>query len=324
MPSLTSGSDFRRWLVLAVALGGWIAPAVAHALPTDADRATARALAREGYEAQQRGAYAVAAERFSRAEELVDAPTLLLGLAHAQVGLGKLVEAEETYQRILRRGLAPGDPAPFARALGTARAEVTTLASRIAWITLEVHGPPAPSVSIDGEAPLAPAALGVARPFDPGPHTVDVRAEGFMPVEQTFRVVESETRTIVLVAVPAAAPAERQTEVSEAPEGTPFGRAAGIAALGLGAAGLVVGGVAGVLVLRQHAELSQVCSDGQCSPNESHDVATYHALADVSTASIAAGAALAVTGTVLLLTTRKGASVKAYAGFLRAGVGGTF
>ena len=76
------------------------------------DRATARALAREGYEAQQRRQYALAADRFERAEALVHAPTLLLGLARAQQGLGELVEAQEdlpaTHARAAADRCAPG------------------------------------------------------------------------------------------------------------------------------------------------------------------------------------------------------------------------
>ncbi|HTB74367.1 MAG TPA: hypothetical protein VK762_14045, partial [Polyangiaceae bacterium] len=49
--------------------------ASAQASKSDADRATARALAHEGYEAQKQGRYALAADRFERAEALVDAPT---------------------------------------------------------------------------------------------------------------------------------------------------------------------------------------------------------------------------------------------------------
>ncbi len=89
----------------------------ARAEPTDADRATARALAREGFEAQKHQQYALAAERFERADALVHAPTLLLGLARAQAGLDRLVEANETYRRILREPTGPGAPAAFAKAV---------------------------------------------------------------------------------------------------------------------------------------------------------------------------------------------------------------
>src|SRR5580658_8764412 len=92
---------------LAFLAVSWLVAGVARAEPSDADRATARSLAHEGFDAQQHGQFAVAADRFSRAEALVHAPTLLLGLARAEVGLGSLLAAHETYERILREPLPP-------------------------------------------------------------------------------------------------------------------------------------------------------------------------------------------------------------------------
>src|SRR3954471_15087061 len=95
-------------LVLLFAAG------VARAEPSASDRATARVLADEAGEALDQKNYEVAADRFGGADALVHAPTLLLGLARAEVGLGKLVEASENYQRIVREGVTPGAPAAFA------------------------------------------------------------------------------------------------------------------------------------------------------------------------------------------------------------------
>ena len=90
---------------------------------------TARALAHDGYEAQTHREYAVAEDRFRRAESLVHAPTLELGLARAQVGLGKLVEAHETYRRIVREPPAPDAPAPFGPRRSPMREELAALSS---------------------------------------------------------------------------------------------------------------------------------------------------------------------------------------------------
>src|SRR5688572_33383526 len=84
--------------------------APAWAEPTAADRATARTLAQEGQHALESKNYTMAIDKFSRADALVHAPTLLLGLARAQVGSMKLVEAQENYNRIIREGVAPNSP----------------------------------------------------------------------------------------------------------------------------------------------------------------------------------------------------------------------
>jgi hypothetical protein len=218
LPRQGASRSRRRALPFLVALAAWLAPGVARALPSDADRATARALAREGNEAQKQGAFALAAERFARAEELVAAPTLLLGLARAQVGLGKLVEAYEIYQRILREGVEPGSPAPFARAVEDAKHEAPALAPRIAWITIDVLGPAAPTVLVDG-ADVPPAALGVRRPYNPGTHTIQVTADGFARVDRTFGVTEGEAQTVTLAPTTAtAAPGRADAPSSASPD----------------------------------------------------------------------------------------------------------
>src|SRR6266542_5174969 len=93
------------------ACGLALAPVKASAEAPDADRTMARAMAEEGQDALERRDYRVAEDRFTRADALIHAPTLMLGLARAQAGLGKLVEAHESYQRILREGVKPGSPA---------------------------------------------------------------------------------------------------------------------------------------------------------------------------------------------------------------------
>jgi hypothetical protein len=339
-------------------------PGPALAAPTDSDRATARALAREGYEAQQRGQYAVAAERFARAEALVHAPTLLVGLARAEVGLGKLVEAHETYRRVLLEGLAPGAPPAFARALEDARREVEVLAPRLAWIVLAVSGPTSPRVRLD-DAEVPVAALDVERACDPGAHRVEAAAEGYASGTQTFTLGEGEHRRVTIDLAPASssatdpaialatttapAPATSTSAPPISPEpmlpeerpAPPPGRAAaqpvdtpaprsqataartlGIAALGVGAVGLLVGGVTGILAIDKHHSLGDVCPGGSCPPGQSGDLSTYHTLTSISTVATVAGVALGTTGVVLLVTTRPASPSGASA--WGAGVGGTF
>src|SRR5260221_6375863 len=97
-----------RWLALGLAWSLCAGSALAE--PTASDRATARALADEAGDALDKKNYEVALDRFGRADALVHAPTLLLGVARSQVGLRKFVEAQESYQSILREGVPAGAP----------------------------------------------------------------------------------------------------------------------------------------------------------------------------------------------------------------------
>src|SRR5262249_25135011 len=88
--------------------------------PSDPDRATARALAREAEQALNAKDYGKAVDLYTRADALVHAPTLLVARARAEMGMGKLVEAEETLARVVREGAAPSAPPAFAKAVDSA------------------------------------------------------------------------------------------------------------------------------------------------------------------------------------------------------------
>ncbi len=286
-------------------------PATGWAQASDADRATARALAHQGYEAGQQGDYATAAEDFEKADALVHAPTLMLGLARAQVGLGRLVEAHETYQRILREGVDPRAPAPFAKAVEDAGREVKALAPRLAWVTIDVRGPTAPSVSLDHRGRGSRRAGCPARQQSRRAHRPRLRG-GIRLGGEDLRSGRGGAQSVTLVLDP----------LPSSP--TPLSAKAGTAALGIGVAGLLVGGVTGAIVLAKHASLASVCPDGHCSQSESDELSAYRTLATVSTASTLAGACAVVAGAALLLATPKSAPVTAYAGLLSAGIAGSF
>jgi hypothetical protein len=312
---------------------------VARADVTAADRATARTLAQEGQEALEAKKYGPAAERFARADQLVHAPTLLLGLARAQVGLGKLVEALESYNRIVREGVAPTAPKSWSKAYEAATAEVETVTPRIPWVTITVLGPTSPEVVID-TSPVPAASLGVKRPVNPGIHKVRVSAEGYIPAEKTLNLAEGQTLQVPFELEQVAAPTVAHVPVGSSTvllntSGTRSGSAqttVGIVALSVGGAGLIAGGVTGVLAMLKHNKLDGLCPDKQCPGDRPGTVGTYdnyHTLGHVSEAAFIAGGVGVALGAVLLLTRPRGDSISAgqvspYIGVGNAGVFGTF
>src|SRR5690606_19874127 len=163
-------------------------PATA-AEPTAADRATARALAREGFDALKKDDFETAEDRFRRADQLVHAPTLVVDHARALVGLGRLVEAHERYSLVLREGVSPNAAWPWKRAYADAQKEIEVIKERLAWLTIQVKGPETPEVSIGGRE-IPPAAVGVRRATDPGEHTIIVGGEGFHSKEEVVTLTE--------------------------------------------------------------------------------------------------------------------------------------
>jgi hypothetical protein len=318
-----------RHAVAALIFASALAGRAEAAEPSEVDRATARALTIEGYEALDRKDYAIAVDRFRRADALYHVPTVALGLAHAEVGLGKLVSALATYSGIVREGVPPKAPPAFTKAVDDAHRELDVLAARIPSVVItvgEAPGAPGLEVTIDGvEVPAA--ALGVKRPVDPGTHHVRAVATGFAATELTVNLLEGKTEagTVNLKAETAPAPAPSPAPapftgvplaapppsaipppLPPAPPPSTAQRTAGLALIGVGAAGLVVGGITGGLAVAKHASLTSTCPGGNCLVSQQAaleaDVDTYHRLATTSTVGVIAGAAVLATGVVVVLT----------------------
>jgi hypothetical protein len=304
--------------------------------PTAADRATARTLAQEGQQALEGKNYAIAIDKFSRADSLVHAPTLLLGLARAQVGLGRLVEAQESYNRIIRDGVAASSPHSWTKALEDATKEVGALPQRLPWVTITVLGPTNPEVIIDS-TPVPIASLGVKRPVNPGSHSIKVSAEGYLPTEKSITLSEGQSLTVNLELEQA--PAD-SSQIAKKSTGGTFDtrtstsspetrRILAFGALGLGGAGLIVGSVTGALALRKKNQLTTACPNGECQPDQRSALDSYHTYGNISTVSFIVGAVGAAGGAILLLTQPRESStataqVSAFVGVGSAGVKGTF
>jgi len=306
----------------SAALVGLAAPA-AYA-QSDADRATARSLGVEGQQALENKDYKSAEYRFRRAESLVNAPTLMLGLARSLAGLGRFVEAQETYNRIIREGVTPGAPEVFKKALNDAKREVEGVGPKIGGVTITVHGSggaevPNAKVVLDG-SPVSTASLGVRRSIDPGSHQLQVSGEGFKAAELHFDVtaggsvdqpvtLEAEAAAVTVPeATPGAAQGGMPPPAAEQPSSSSSG-ARGIlpwVAFGVGAVGLGVGGITGFLAMGQHSDLSAKCPLTTCSyAGAQNDVDNYHTMALVSTIGFIAGGVGVATGAILLLTEPK-------------------
>jgi hypothetical protein len=337
-----------RFIFLQTAfLAAMLVVSQARAEPSEADRATARELATAGYHALKRKDYAIAAERFKRADALVHAPTLVVDWARALTGLGLLVEAQEKYELVLREGVASNAPRAWRRALDDAKTELEALKPRIAWLTLVVNGSERPAVTVD-QSDLPEAALGVPRATNPGTRKIRVEAAGYVPETRTIALAEGAQERLEITLVPrppeASTPAplpvaQRRPVFVPKEEESGAQRGIAYAALTIGGAGLVVGGVTGGLALHKRSKLESACSGGSCPPNERETIDAYHRLGTAS--GIGFGVALVGigTGVTLLLTDRstpstdprakelavkRRASVRPYVGLGTVGAAGSF
>jgi hypothetical protein len=338
----------RHFLIASLLLAGALTPALALGQTSDADKATARDLTIEGYKALESGSYAAAFDRFTRADALYHAPSVILGLARAQVGLGKLVSAQELYSRAAHETLLPSASSASKKAVRDAQKELDALAPRIPSVIITVTGSDAARVTLDG-AEVRSAALGVRRPVDPGKHVISGSAAGLATSEVTVILAEGKSESVILnleppraappapvVAVAPAAPAaNHQTAVPGPPPPTPTITSAapvapepdhvatpgsrrktlGFVALGVGGAGLLVGGITGGLALGKHGDIAKSCPDGHCPKGTEASFQSaidgYGTMGTLSTIGFIAGGALAATGVILIITAPRAKTMQA-------------
>jgi len=319
-------------LALSYASSVWAAPA-------DADRAAARQLGYQGVEAYQAGDYATAQDKLRRAFDVVKVPTLGLWLARTLTKNGRWVEAAEVYREVSRLEVTEGKVEAQQEAQQAAASELDELVAKMPSIVIMVEGAQANQVVVEIDGVQVPAAvLGEARPMDPGRHRV-VGKSGSQVFEQVVELGPSQQRKLRLAfkpeptnpSVKPTGPAPDPERDAEASTGGDTQRTLGWAALGVGAAGIVTGGVTGFLVLGKKSALEDNanCRGTVCAPPAHDDVDSYNRLRTISTVSFIVGGAAAALGTTLLLTSHGGegdaeTSVSAYVGVGHAGVTGSF
>lgn len=326
-------------LALACALGLGTVTTLASADPPPAEpavdsatRATARQLGYEGIQDYQREDYRTATDKLERAYKMLKAPSLALWSARALEKSGKFVEAAERYLEATR---LPDDVAGEAgvqqKSRDEARQDRDLLLPRIPTLLIEIEGasPDEVTLSIRGED-VPSAVVGSARPTNPGDAVVEGRFAGQV-VKQKVVLMEGERKSVTLrfqaTAVPASAAAGSAAPAVDDEKGAGWQRPGGWIGVGLGAAGVAVGAIAGGMALGGQLE---DCPGGVCGPSVSQDdMSSYNTLLDVSTVGFIVGGVFAAAGVTLLVTAPKnettgGLRVRPTIGFGGAGLRGTF
>lgn len=330
----TAGSSLVRAaaVTVALALPLLVAPAPeARAQEVAADIATARDLFIQASALGQQGQWDGARALFERSLALKRAPITLYSLGAAQKHSGRWVEATESFRAFLAEPSTAGTKVYEE----PAQAAIAELEPRIAHVTfvLAAGAGSDARVELDGRL-VAVAALGTARPMNPGSHVIAVTAPGRKPLRRELTVRESERTTVELVleAAPPAAtqvgsaapsasagPLPSSTTSSTAP---PAGATPSLALpIGLFAAGgaVLIGGVAVGLLGVTHAS-DAPGRTGPAADRARSEALVGDVLAGVGLAACAAG------GVVLLVRSRtaSGPSASLVLGPATLGVRGRF
>src|SRR6185437_6009641 len=150
---------------------------------SDIDRA--RALAKEAKHLLQKAQdYTEALDYATRAEALYHAPIHLEIIGEALMGMGRVAEAMEVFERLASEPLPPTASDAFRAAQEDGRKRLKELSAKVPSLLVNVKGPTPEDAkaTVDGK-PLA-VGNGTAKWFDPGVHKLHVTAPGYGAFDQ--------------------------------------------------------------------------------------------------------------------------------------------
>jgi hypothetical protein len=274
-------------------------------------RTAARELARQGADAFESLDYAKALDRFDRAYALFQAPSIAVMQARALARLHRLVEALDRYEDTQRMPLPDDAPEAFRQAVADAKREGEELRLRIPRLAIRIltsGARPEPlTVMLDGKQ-VPRALLDVERPVDPGVHEISAEAPGYAALSRKLKLSEGQRIAIDLALQPlrtaSARPApslEPKLPVREVSEPSRPDRTWAFVGLGIGAAGLSVSAVTGLIALSKKSDLDSVCKPG-CPEDSRDDIDSFRTNRTVSYASLALGLTSAGIGSYLLFS----------------------
>ena len=300
-----------------------------------ADKKLARDLAEQGDDALDQKDYGRALDLFGRAYQLVPAATIAVGIARADVGLGRLVAAHERYQAIVREGVPAGANDALRKAVADAGAELTALKPRIPALIVRVRGVTDAKLTLDGEG-YPDAAVGIRRSIDPGKHVVRAMRDGAKPAERRFEVIEGGTAEVELelaleLRADLPAPMAQKPAPTKPPPSSSFAfwsptRIAGFGVAGIGAASLIGSAVSGGLYWRARSTVDSNCRGTACSPKGLEAASSAKTLGLVNTVTFFGGLAASGVGVVLIVVGKpaaKNSDSKASDSALNVGVSPT-
>jgi len=258
----------------------------------------ARALALEGIELFEKERWTEAHERLSQAFELFPAPTVALLDAKALENLGRLVEAHATFQKAARLAVDDESPKAFRRAVQDAERERERVARLIPTLTIEVRGAsPSHVLTLNG-VPLPSEAWGQPRKLDPGSYTVVAKLGARVERTEQVTVAAGSQASLVLALSSGAPPASTPLPAPVTSE--PRSTALTWTALGVGAAGVATGVIAGLVMRNAQRSLDEACTP-TCPADQRDTLERFRTARTVSAVGYSAGAVGLGIGVWLLL-----------------------
>jgi hypothetical protein len=254
-----------------------------------------------GDEALRLGDSKSALHAYQQADQIMNVPTTRVAVAGALERLGRLTEARGVALQVTKMLPQQSEPPAFAKARAKAAQMLARLDARIPAVEIVVLGLASgiePEVDVD-LARLPRAALASPVQLDPGRHAITATAPGHASTTTSVTLAEGDRRRIELALRP-------EGDARAAADGG-GDRARGMSPLayagfGVGAAGLVVGGVTGWLTISKSRELEEACGGTVCPTGYERDLDSARRMSQVSNVSFAVGAVGLTVGVLALFT----------------------
>jgi len=324
---MTAMTAVQRKLGIAFVLAiGVSSPRFAGAQSTS-DSVTAQALFDDARELMAKGRYTQACPKLEESQRLDPGSGTLLNLAACYEHEGRTASAWTKFLEAAAAAQAGGN----AERENAARERAADLAPRLARITIRLTDEDTAGLEVrrDG-AIVTPAQRGTAIPVDPGAHTVVATVPGRPPWQRTITLRDGATATVMVPEfdvelvgptkpdaaatkpqVGATKPdlGETKPDVGAAPaepsgdDGFGTQQILALTSLGIGAAGVVVGGVFGFRAISFRKQSQQHCEDNACRDQVGVNLLTRSIGAgNMSTSAFVIGAVGLAAGAALWFT----------------------
>lgn len=273
-------------------------PGLARAAGPNEKKDAAEKLFVEGHEALARGEGALACAKFRSSVELFPVPNAVANVARCAEREGRAVEALRAWEQVAAM-LPAGD-----ERIGPARERVAALGARVPRLTLGLPAdlPADARILVDG-VPLPRAAWASPLPLAAGEHTVVVEALERREQRFTITLTDGETKALAVRAGPPPIEAPRPPPLPPPPSSS-GPRVAGLAAGGVGVAGLLIAGITGGVLLSRDAQIRGLCPGQVCSAEGTQAIAGSKPILVANAVAWGVGLAGVAAGATLLLVSR--------------------
>lgn len=313
---------------LAACCVGVLLPTRAHAEASAAQKAAAESLFDDGLKAMKAGRFAEACPKLEESERIDPGIGTLLYLGECYEKTGRTASAWATFREAASSAQAQGETERTRVANSRADRLQPSLSKMTIRVAPETAQLSSLRVSRDSTV-VANALLGVAIPVDPGKYHIVASAEGYQNFEADLEIASNGDSKSVEIPVlkpgqsaPIVVPVESQSSApvtSAAAPPPPTGpapaassgsglRTAAYVTGALGVVGLGVGSYFGIKAIQKNSDAETHCPAGKtCNDQQGVDLTNdAKDAAVVSNIAIGVGAAFAVAGVVLYLTSDSG------------------